>query len=216
MAFLFTQHWDIIPGTEEEYAGFLTKTYIPQTTTDAYYPVGGYYVQVGFGPRTIAVYIVEDFHKFWDFVTGAKFKELTFQLKGYVYNYHSGIYEPTGNVKKNGKYTIQKNVWKFNQYYDLKPGVKKEYANYIINEHIPAIRDLDYLEITGGWNVLFGGFSEIIAEFTFKDPIDIARLLNNENFNRVTTALRDDYALNYRSRIMRCTERFGEPKWFSL
>ena len=215
MSFLFTQHWDIIPGLEEEYAGFLKETYIPETTTGTFYPVGGYYVTVGFGPRTIAVYFVEDFREFGDFVTGAKFRELTNRLKGYIYNYHSGLYQPTGNVK-NGKYTIQKNVWKFNQYFDLKPGAKKQYADFILNGYIPALRDLDYLEITGGWNVLFGGFSEIIAEFTFKDPIDIARLLNSEEFNRVTMTLRNDYVLNYRSRIMRCTERFDEPKWFSL
>ncbi|MBP1748527.1 MAG: hypothetical protein H6Q52_1066 [Deltaproteobacteria bacterium] len=215
MSFLFTQHWDIIPGREDEYANFLKETYIPQTTTETYYPAGGYYVEVGFGPRTIAVYVVEDLREFGDFMTGAKFKELTFQLKGYVYNYHSGLYEPTGNVK-NEKYSIQRNVWKFNQYYDLRPGIKKEYADFIINDHIPALRDLDYLEITGGWNVLFGGFSEIIAEFTFKDPIDIGRLLNNEDFRRITMVLRNAYVLNYKSRIMRCTERFDEPKWFSL
>ncbi len=132
-----------------------------------------------------------------------------------VYNYVAGVYEPTGNVKRE-KYSIQKGVWKFNQYYDLRPGIKKEYADFIMNEHIPALKDLDYLEITGGWNVLFGGFSEIIAEFTFKDPIDIGRLLNNEDFRKVTMKLRNGYVLNYRSRILRCTERFDEPKWFRL
>lgn len=215
MSFLFTQHWDIIPGREDEYAQFITDTYIPQTKTATFYPVGGYYVEVGFGPRTVAVYAAEDFKEFGEIVTGSKFKDLTLQLKGYVYNYHTGFYEPTGNVKRE-KYTIQKGVWKFNQYYDLRPGVKKEYANFVINDHIPALKDLDYLEITGGWNVLFGGFSEIIAEFTFKDPVDIGRLLNNEEFRHVTMKLRREYVLNYRSRIMRCTERFDEPKWFTL
>lgn len=215
MSILFTQNWEIIPGSEDEYAQFITDRYIPETTDQGFYPVGGYYVEVGFGPKTVAVYAAENLTKLTDVVSTAKFKELTLTLKSLVYNYVCGVYEPTGNVKRNG-YSIQKGVWKFNQYYDLKPGVKKEYADFIINEHIPAMKKLDYLEVTGGWNVLFGGFSEIIAEFTFKDPIDIGRLLNNEDFRRVTLRLRNEYVINYKSRIMRCTERFDEPRWFKL
>ena len=215
MSILFTQNWAIIPGSEDEYAQFITDRYIPETTDQGLYPVGCYYVEVGFGPKTVAVYAAENLTKLTDVGSTAKFKELTLTLKSLVYNYVSGVYEPTGNVKRNG-YSIQKGVWKFNQYYDLKPGVKKEYADFVINEHIPAMKKLDYLEVTGGWNVLFGGFSEIIAEFTFKDPIDIGRLLNNEDFRRVTLRLRNEYVINYKSRIMRCTERFDEPRWFKL
>lgn len=215
MSILFTQHWDIIPGSESEYAQFVTEEYIPETTNGSLYPVGGYYVEVGFGPKVVAVYAAESLKDLSDFIASVRFKELTRTMKSMVYNYVTGVYEPTGNVKHE-KYAIQRGVWKFNQYYDLKPGIKKEYANFVINEHIPALKDLDYLEITGGWNVLFGGFSEIIAEFTFRDPIDIGRLLNNENFRRVTLKLRNEYVINYKSRILRCTERFDEPKWFSL
>ena len=64
--------------------------------------------------------------------------------------------------------------------------------------------------------VVLGGISEIIAEFTFKDPLDIGRLLNNEDFRKITLKLRTDYVLNYQNRILRCTERFDEPKWFML
>ncbi len=215
MSVLFTQNWEIIPGSENEYAQFITDRYIPETTDKGFYPVGGYYVEVGFGPKTIAVYAAENLTKLTEIVSTAKFKELTLGLKSLVYNYVSGVYEPTGNVKHE-EYSIQKGVWKFNQYYDLKPGVKKEYADFIINEHIPAMNKLDYLEVTGGWNVLFGGFSEIIAEFTFKDPVDIGRLLNNDDFRRVTLKLRNEFVINYKSRILRCTERFDEPRWFRL
>jgi hypothetical protein len=64
--------------------------------------------------------------------------------------------------------------------------------------------------------VILGGVSEIIAELTFKDPVDIGRLLNNEDFRRITLKLMNEYVLNYKSRILRCTERFDEPKWFRL
>jgi len=105
-------------------------------------------------------------------------------------------------------------VWKFNQYYDLRPGVKKDYAEFVINEHLPTMGKIDYVKVTGGWNVVLGGFSEIIAEFTFTDPIDIGRLLANEDFRKITLKLKNKYAINYMSRIIRCTERFDEPRWF--
>jgi len=72
------------------------------------------------------------------------------------------------------------------------------------------------MEVTGGWNVVIGGVSEIIAELTFKDPVDIGRLLNNEDFRKLNLKLKTQYVTNYTSRILRCTERFDEPKWFRL
>jgi hypothetical protein len=82
--------------------------------------------------------------------------------------------------------------------------------------HIPTMEKIDYIEVTGGWNVMLGGISEIIAEFTVKDPVDIGRLLNNEDFRKISLKLRTDYVLNYQNRILRCTERFDEQKWFTL
>jgi hypothetical protein len=144
-----------------------------------------------------------------------KFKELNLALKSFVYNYKSAVMEPTGRVKHE-TYAIQKGVWKLNQYYDLRPGMKEQYSDFVINEHLPALAKIDYVEVTGGWNVVLGGSSEIVAEFTFKDPVDIGRLLNNEDFRKITLKLRNLYVRNYASRILRCTERFDEPKWFRL
>ncbi len=215
MSILFIQNWDIVPGKEDEYAAFVSDTYIPETTAPGFIPVGGYYVEVGFGPRVLAVYSADNVEVLAKEVTGQKFKDLNGRLKTMVLNYKRSVYEPTGAVKR-GKYTIQKGVWKYNQYYDLRPGKKKEYSDFVINEHLPSMEKLDYVEVTGGWNTLFGGWNEIIAEFTFKDPVDIGRLLNNETFRRVTLKLRNEYAMNYQSRILRSTERFDEPKWFRL
>ena len=213
MSILFTQHWDIIPGSESEYAQFITDRYIPETAGKSFYPVGGYYVEVGFGPKIVAVYAAESLAQLTEVVGTPKFKELTLTLKSLVYNYVSGVYEPTGNVKHNN-YSIQKGVWKFKQYYDLKPGAKKEYADFVINEHIPTMNKISFVEVTGGWNVLIGGMSEIIAEFTFKDAMDVGRLLMNEDYRRITQKLRTEYATNYASRVLRSTERFDEPRWF--
>ena len=213
MSVLFTQSWDIIQGKDVEYTQFIVDTYLPEMAEMGLIPVGGYYVEVGFGPRIVAVFSVNETEEVLKTIAGKRFKDLLRLLKTIVMNYRGSVLEPTGAVKR-GKYTIQKGVWKLNQYYDLKPGVKKAYADFVINEHIPTMQRITYAEVTGGWNVLIGGISEIIAEFTFKDAMDVGRLLMNEDYRRITQKLRSEYAMNYTSRIMRSTERFDEPRWF--
>lgn len=213
MSVLFTQSWDIIQGKDVEYAQFIVDTYLPEMAEMGLVPVGGYYVEVGFGPRIVAVFSVNETEEVLKTIAGKRFKDLLRRLKTIIMNYRGSILEPTGAVKR-GKYTIQKGVWKLNQYYDLKPGVKKAYADFVINEHIPTVQKINYVEITGGWNVLIGGISEIIAEFTFKDAMDVGRLLMNEDYRRITQKLRTEYAMNYSSRVMKSTERFDEPRWF--
>ncbi|HNT43295.1 MAG TPA: hypothetical protein PKN85_02480 [Syntrophorhabdaceae bacterium] len=213
MSVLFTQSWDIIQGKDVEYAQFIVDTYLPEMAEMGLVPVGGYYVEVGFGPRIVAVFSVNETEEVLKTIAGKRFKDLLRRLKTIIMNYRGSILEPTGAVKR-GKYTIQKGVWKLNQYYDLKPGVKKAYADFVINEHIPTVQKINYVEITGGWNVLIGGISEIIAEFTFKDAMDVGRLLMNEDYRRITQKLRTEYAMNYTSRVMKSTERFDEPRWF--
>jgi hypothetical protein len=212
---LFTQQWDIIQGKEDDYAKFVSDVHLPGTKELGLTAVGGYYVEVGSGPRVFVVHSAGDLAQLSDAVATRKFRDLTQDLKSLVRNYRTAIMEPTGRIKR-GEYTIQKGVWKLNQYYDLRSGVKKEYADFIINGYIPVVERLDYVELTGGWNVVLGGTSEIIAEFTFKDPVDIGRLLNNEDFRKAALRLRNEYAINYMSRILRCTERFDEPRWFKL
>lgn len=215
MPILFTMNWDIIPGNEQEYSGFIANTFIPETTAMGILPVGGYYVEVGFGPRVIGVNTCENHQVLANVVTTQRYRDLILKLKTMVYNFRTAVLEPTGHFKSE-QYIIQKGVWKFNQYYDLRPGKKDGYRDYVLNVHLPTMDKIDYVEVTGGWNVTFGGISEIIAEFTVKDPVDIGRLLNNDDFRRITLGLRTDYVWNYQSRILRCTERFDEPKWFKL
>ncbi len=215
MSILLIQNWDIIHGKEEEYAKFITEVYIPETTGIGIISVGGFYVEVGFGPRVIAVHSVNEMGELLKALTDTTFKNLAKELRKYVYNLRRYVLEPTGAAQK-AKYGIQKGVWKFNQYYDLRPGVKKSYAEFLVNEYVPTMEKIDYVKLTGGWNVVLGGFSEIIAEFTFADPIDIGRLLANEDFRKISLRLKNEYATNYMSRIIRCTERFDEPRWFKV
>ncbi len=215
MSILFTTAWDIIPGKEDEYASFISGKYLPEIASAGLTPVGGYYVELGFGPRVIGVDLAPDLEQLSRVVASDRYKQISLTLKSMIYNYRTAVLEPTGRVKR-GTYTIQKGVWKLNQYYDLRPGVKKEYADFIVKEYLPTIEKIEYMEVTGGWNVILGGVSEIISEFTFKDPVDIGRLLNNEDFRKLSLKLKATYVLNYASRVLRCTERFDEPKWFRL
>ena len=215
MPLLFTQHWDIIRGKEAAYEEFIAKKFIPGCNDLGLKGVGGFYVQVGQGPRIISVKSVETLEQFCTILGSPEFKALADELKEYLRNYHRTLLSPTGRVQSE-EYKIRKGVWKFNQYYDLLPGVRQRYADFIINEYLPSLNKLDYLEITGGWNVLMGGISEIIAEMTFKHPVDIGQLLDSEQFRELTYTLRRDFATNYKSRILRTTEHFDEPRWFRL
>ena len=215
MDILFTQSWDIIHGKEEEYVKFITDIFIPEMSAAGLLPVGGYYVEVGFGPRIVAVNRAGGIDGLSRAMVDNKFKELVRRLKSLVYNYRAALLEPTGRVRHEG-YAIQKGVWKFNQYYDLQPGKKKEYVDFVVNTYIPAIERLGYVEVTGGWNVIFGGVSEVIGELTFKDPVDIGRMLGSQEFSHVAARLQEEFVTNYQNRILRCTERFEEHKWFRL
>ena len=172
-------------------------------------------MEAGFGPLVVAVLTCENLAACFSIIADKRFKDLTLGLKSLVSNYRSYVLEPLGKVKREA-YSIQKGVWKFNQYYYVRPGRKKEYADFVIKEYLPVMEQLDYMEVTGGWNVLLGGVSEVVGEFTLKDPVDIGRLLNNDDFRRLTMTLKMEYVVNYSSRIMRCTERFDEPRWFRL
>ncbi len=215
MPVLFTQSWDIIQGKEDAYAEFVKSTLIPGMTAIGLESVGAYYVEVGFGPRIVGVHRANDAEALCRSTGTSEFKQLTLQVKALVQNYRAAILEPAGRIKRT-EYVIQKGVWKFNQYYDLRPASKKEYADFILNEYIPTLGKLNYLEITGGWNVVLGGVSEIVAELTFKDPVDIGRMLASPEFRHISIKLQEEFAINYQNRIMRCTERFDEPRWFRL
>jgi hypothetical protein len=177
--------------------------------------VGGFYVEVGFGPRIISVKRVESLDELFRIMSSSAFRDLVRELRQYVVGYRSKILQPTGRTK-DVPYEIQKGVWKYNQYYDVLPGRRAAYAEFITNEYLPMLQEIEYLEVTGGWNVLIGGVSEIIGELTFKDPMDIGALLENASYRELTHTLRKDYVTNYGSRILKTTERFDEHRWFVL
>jgi hypothetical protein len=215
MTILLAQDWDIIFEVGDKYETFITQTYIPKCKELGLNSIGGFYVEVGFGPRIVSMKTTETLNELMKIMSGKEFKALHNQLREFVVNYRSRILEPTGRVKHN-HYKIQRGVWKFNQYYDLIPGQKQAYADFILNEYLPVLEQLDYVEITGGWNVLVGGFCEVIGELTFKSPVDIGRMFEDERYKVIAEKLQRNYLIHYMTRIMRTTERYEQTKWYRL
>lgn len=213
MSLLFIQYWDVIEDREQEYANYVNDTYLAEIATLGFVPVGGYYVEVGFGPRTITAFSSESLEDISRIITGKGFRDLTLGLKKYVANFNNTVLEPDGTIKI-GRYPIQKGVWKFNQYYDLRPDMKNEYEDFVINEYVPAMQKIDYVTVTNCWNVVLGGFCDIILEITFKDPEDIGHLMKGNDFRRITRTLKRQFVTNYTNRIQRTTKWFSDPKWF--
>ncbi len=215
MSLLFIQNWDMIEEKEDQYVDYLSDVYFPAIATLGLVPVGGYYVEIGFGPRTIGAFSSETLEEISGILMGDEFRNLTLGLKKYVTNFNCLVLEPQGTVKA-GKYAVQKSVWKFNQYYDLKPEMKEEYERFFTDEYLPEMERIGYFKVTNCWNIVIGGFCDIVLEFTFKNPEDIGRLVQNDSFRKFTKMLRKEYVADYTNRILRSTRWFREPQWFRL
>ena len=94
MAVLFVQNWDIIEGREDDYSRFVADRYIPVTTSLGFVSVGGFYVEVGFGPGIIAVLSTENVADLSRMMVEKRLKNLNLELKGLVENYRAGIWNP--------------------------------------------------------------------------------------------------------------------------
>jgi hypothetical protein len=209
MIFLFNQHWDIIPGKEEEYTQFAINHYIPTMKKIGINPVGGFHVVVGEGPRVISVGTMDSLQKLQNALETEEYEKVTAQIQRYVFNYFSRILKPTGRVKID-KYTVQLRVWKFNQYFNIIPGKEKEYTKFVTKDHIPTMEKLD-MKIIGGWQVLVGPGPYIVAEATARSIVDIAKVLESDEYKRITNHLTSTYVTDYSSRILAPTGRIELP-----
>ena len=214
MTVLYAQYWDIIREKEDEYSRFILEEYNPVVKELGINIVGGYYVEVGDGPNTIACFTFDDVSIVNDKITDTKFIEITNKLAHYVRNRKAALGISTGRVG-NSDYTIQENVWKWNFYYNVKPGKKEEYRD-IIQKATAIFKEIDFVELTEEWRVIYGGKADYILELTFKDPFDIGRLMNNQEFRDLEKIIKKEVIDFNSSRILRTTERFEKPRWLKL
>jgi hypothetical protein len=214
MNVLFTQNWDVRREREDEYLEFITGKYIPAVAELGLELVGGYYVEVGAGPLLVAVYSAENVSRVNELVVSEKFRQITNELNFYIKNRRAALGVSTGRVGQK-PYTIQEGVWKWNHYYNVRPNCKNEYKKFL-GQLQEVFAQLDFVELTEEWHMLYGGAADYLLEMTFKDPIDIARLLNNHQFRELEKLVKKELIVDYSNRMLRSTERFDKPRWITL
>jgi len=99
-------------------------------------------------------------------------------------------------------------VVKFNQYWDLIPGRKTEYSDFIREEFLPTLKLLG-IEVVSGWYILVGKGPHIISEGRAKDIQSIERLLISDEFKILHGRLAN-FAQNYMSRVLAPTGRVAK------
>jgi hypothetical protein len=215
MSLLFTQEWNVVRGLEDDYLKFITDSYIPRSDKLGLTSVGGFYVMSGHGASIISIKSVDSMQTLTQALSSQEFNSIKEDLKQLVSHYGSRILVQNRNIGPE-KYSIQKGVWKFNLYFDIRGGEQAQYNDFMTKEFIPEIESFDYVEFTREWSVLIGGTSEILLELSFEDPVDIGRFMGSEAYRDLSYKLSQFYTQNFKSRILRTTERFDEPKWFKL
>ena len=209
MAVLFTQHWDVTPGLQNEYSDFVSAQFNPTLERIGIRLVGGYYVAVGMGPRVIAVGLTQSLHQLETALASDEYQDINNRLQAFVTHYHNKILVPTGRVDI-GDYTIQTGIRKFNQYWNIIPGKEAEYTSYIKEEYIPTFESLG-VKVTGGWRVIVGSGPYIVAESSAATIVDIAKAIDNDEFRRIVKKLKTTYVTDYHSRILAPTGRIDIP-----
>ena len=214
MNVLFTQNWDVVREREDEYLEFITDKYIPAVAELGLELVGGYYVEVGAGPSLVAAYSGENISRVNELVVSEKFRQITNELNLFIKNRRAALGISTGRVSQD-PYTIQEGVWKWNHYYNVRPNRKEDYKKFL-GQLQEVFAQLDFVELTEEWHMLYGGAADYLLEMTFKDPIDIARLLNNHQFRELEKLVKKELIVDYSNRMLRSTERFDKPRWIIL
>lgn len=209
MSVLFTQHWDVEPKKETDYSNFIMSTYNVAMEKMGLSLVGGYYVAVGMGPRIIGVAAADSLHALDSAIGTEEYQELTSRLMEYVKNYHSKVLVPTGRVTMKD-YRIQTGIWKFNQYWNIIPGMEKDYAAFVKSDYLPALEQIG-VPVTGGWRVVIGSGPYIVSESSAPNIVDIAKAIEADEFRRVMRTLKSTYVTDYHSRILAPTGRIDIP-----
>jgi len=211
MAVLFNQHWDVAPGKMKAYSDFVMTHYNPTLERIGLQLVGGYYVTVGMGPRIIAVARTSSLKDLEAALGSEAFDDATKRLMEFVTHYHSKILVPTGRVKMDG-YEVQTGLWKYNQYYNVLPGLEAEYSDFVKEELLVGMAKAG-LPVTAGWRVIVGSGPYVVAESSAPTIVDIARAIDTDDFRRVVRKLKTTYVTDYHSRILHPTGRVDLPQF---
>jgi hypothetical protein len=209
MAILFAQHWDVVENVEKKYEEFILGKYIPTYQKTGLRITGAYYVVVGAGPRIVGVSTTEDLLGFQKAVTSDEYSDLMEELFPLIRNYNSRLYKSYGPIKID-KYEMQFDVWKFNQYFNILPGMEKDYRKFLEDEFIPRMEEVG-IRVTNIWKVVIGSGPFILVEGTGPRIEDIAKAIATDNYRNLTRTLKSKYVSDYQSKILCPTKRVEIP-----
>jgi len=209
MTILFTQSWDVIPGRFDEYTSFVSEEYNPGVEKLGLKLLGGYYVAVGQGPRIIAVATLEEQDYLRKILATEEYRILVSKLTTLVHKYSSKLWVSSGRVTE-GPYNIQLGAWKFNQYYNIVPGMEDEHYRFVKEECVPGMKELR-VPITGAWRLVIGDGPTILGECSARNIVDIAKCIDTSEFRKLVRRLKKYYATDYSSRILASTGRIEIP-----
>ena len=209
MTILFTQYWDVIPGSYDAYSDFVSNEYNPTMSRLGIEVIGGFYVAVGEGPRIVAVSAVERQENLVNALIQSDYRIISNKLFQHICNYGNRVWVPSGNIQET-PYRIQTSAWKFNLYYNVLPGKEKEHYEYVKNECLPGMKSLG-VPVTGGWRLAIGSGPRMLAECTGRSIEHIAKAINTSEFRRLTRTLKKNYVTDYSSRILAPTGRIEVP-----
>ena len=209
MTILFTQYWDINPGEYDDYSRFISEEFNPGLEKLGVNLVGGFYVAVGSGPRIMAAAAVQNDMGLLAALSSREYRILSTKLMKYVYNYGSRVWIPTGMFRKQ-TFSIQTGAWKFNQYYDIVPGMEDEHNRFVKEEAIPTMKQLG-VPVTHGWRLSVGTGPRILAECTARTFVNIAEAIDSQEYRKLARTLKKRYTTNFSSRILSPTGRIEVP-----
>jgi hypothetical protein len=209
MAILFAQYWDVVENKERDYQEFILSTYIPAYEKTGLRLVGAYYVVVGAGPRIVGVSTTEEISLFQKAVTSEEYADLLEEIFPLIRNYSSKLYVSYGPIKVD-RYEIQVGVWKFNQYFNILPGMEKSYRQFVQTEFVPGMEQLG-IRITNIWKAVIGSSPFILVEGTSRTIEEIAKTIDTDEYRKLTRTLKSKYVMDYQSKILAPTHRVELP-----
>ena len=151
MAILFTQYWDVVPETFDEYSGFVTQEYIPTLERLKIKLVGGYYVAVGEGPRIVAVAAVDEAEDLLQALASQEYRTISNRLLSIGLDLQQqglGSHRPDPGrplPDPDGCLEIQPEL----QY---PQGKEEEHRRFVKEECLPGMEELK-IPVTGGWRL---------------------------------------------------------------
>ena len=105
---------------------------------------------------------------------------------------------------------LQLGVWKFNQYFNILPGMEPAYREFLETEFIPVMERLG-IKVTNIWKAIIGSGPFILVEGTSPKIEEIAKTIAMPEYRSLTRTLKSRYVSDYQSRRPAPTRRVEVP-----